>query len=403
MSGVALGGATSKTVWQQLPTVLGLLGVLDDSGAENLSDVQKELGELFNIAVERAVQNCLHDIVDESIQPVIAIEPIETPVSELESNSLAQEIIGELVNTFQQHFQIGEDQLLEVVISIPWHRFTHQKNVNLPQKIRQYVEYASWNRESLKKFIDRRIEVEFEEKRRPHSKRGTDFWSMLFEQSVHNNTGGIPIVEGTFDYVLRHTSYRPREVQRIARLAVEVCARKTNVSPENVIRGVNGIKVNGNHVKEAIGEFVEGAARDRQSEAIRRFHDLEAVLSTLKGVPVPCTVEDLMDRMPTDIQASEGISWLWQSGILGLRGTCAADQVESLTQSIPERNYRVLVDNRKKKYYSWCFFEYNTDGEFHDVFDKYAQNSELKIECVIHPLMHEELAIHLQSKLPIGK
>ena len=147
MSGVALGGATSKTVWQQLPTVLGLLGVLDDSGAENLSDVQKELGELFNIAVERAVQNCLHDIVDESIQPVIAIEPIETPVSELESNSLAQEIIGELVNTFQQHFQIGEDQLLEVVISIPWHRFTHQKNVNLPQKIRQYVEYASWNRE----------------------------------------------------------------------------------------------------------------------------------------------------------------------------------------------------------------------------------------------------------------
>lgn len=286
IAAVAKTETAVRTIWRQIPAALTLLKLLDSSNKTELEGVQAEIEKLFSDRLAEDVQKCLEDIPEDKIAPVIAIEPIETPFSNLEKTSLAQDVISELVNVFQESFQPSDDQLLEVIVSIPWHRFSHNKEINLPQKVRQYVEEIHWNKERLKVFIERRIAWEFDRVGRAPVARGKTYWDQLFEPLVHNDYPRPEAFdERSFDYAIRHTTLRPRELQRIARLAVEVCAAKTGRGIDDILKGHGGIRVNGNHLREAIGKFVEGTSRDRENEAIRRFGHLEEVLPQLKGVP----------------------------------------------------------------------------------------------------------------------
>ena len=187
ISSLSTADSIGKTIWKQIPNALKVLKTLDDKQVSAVEGIQREFSCIFEEKTMVAIQKCLADIKGKKYQPVIAIEPIETPLSDIEESSLAQEVISGLLNVFQSEFQLGEDQLLEVMISVPWHRFSN-KNINLPQKITQYVFYLSWTKDALLKFINKRIEWEFRRVNRAFSTKGTlDAWGSLFKDKVHND------------------------------------------------------------------------------------------------------------------------------------------------------------------------------------------------------------------------
>ncbi|CZF85796.1 hypothetical protein [Grimontia marina] len=358
--------------------------------------------EIFSDRIQDLVQQCLRDIKNENILPIIAIEPIETPFSDLEENSLAQEVISELINIFQQEFQPDDNQLLDIIISVPWHRFSHNSQVNLPQKVRQYVSFVQWTKEKLKIFIENRIQWEFKRVGRQHSSRHGESWKLLFESVVHNNYPRVAFNEDSFSYVLRHTNYRPREVQRIARKAVEICADKTGRNYDDVLKGVGGIRVSGSHIRAAVTDYVDGTSRDRKIESYRRFRKLEEVTASLKGLKIPCKPEDIYERFDSNINQQDAFSWLWQSGMLGIEATCEEGQIENLKHILPPNIMQINVDIRQNEYVRWYFFEYNTRGDYFEIYDQYSRLKGLTLKCTFHPLMFEDFAAHVSDRWPVG-
>ena len=110
------------------------------------------------------------------------------------------------------------NQWMRLEISIPWHR-----NVDYlmrePQKTAQPTGRFNWSGDLLRAFINKRIEHEFTLSRKPARRRGKDAWEELFGEKIRNVWNGKN--EDTFQYFLRHTHHRTRDMIRLARNAVK--------------------------------------------------------------------------------------------------------------------------------------------------------------------------------------
>ena len=68
------------------------------------------------------------------------------------------------------------------------------------------IHYLSWTEEDFKNFLERRLSY-YSKKR---STKFVDIWNEFMPEKVLNHVHGVE--ENTFDYILRHTLYRPRQV-----------------------------------------------------------------------------------------------------------------------------------------------------------------------------------------------
>ncbi len=319
-----------------------------------------------------------------------------------ETQVSVQALISALLNVFQSEFQVNDDQRLEVLISVPWHRYSNE-NINLPQKLKQYVKYLQWDKSGLRRFMCRRIEWEFSRVKRNYTLKGKDAWSILFDDYVFNDYCVPNINEDSFEYLLRHTNYRPREVQRIARMAVEVCAKKAGRSVDEVLKGISGLTVNGHHLKEAVYDYAKEATEDLKSEASRRYPNLPDVFQYTKGLPVPFVCDDLAKRLPKDIVATEAFSILWESGFLGVEVSCAKREYErDFTSLLPNHNHKVNRNFKSEQLNRWYFFEYNSNSEVTELIEQYRANQKLSVQCVIHPRTFESIGAHVKNNWPYG-
>lgn len=95
-----------NTIWSQLPKVLSLLKSWDENQLHHIHSSGDRLHDLFDHKVGKAIQQCLEDIRDHSVQPVVAVEPLDTPHSPLEKEvGLANRVVAALLNVFQAEFQ----------------------------------------------------------------------------------------------------------------------------------------------------------------------------------------------------------------------------------------------------------------------------------------------------------
>jgi hypothetical protein len=84
----------------------------------------------------------------------IAIEPIETPESDLENSPrLANNLVAALLNTFRNYFEPSAESPFYVRITIPWHRFSPEL-LDFPQKLYAYKENIIWTQKDLSEFIN---------------------------------------------------------------------------------------------------------------------------------------------------------------------------------------------------------------------------------------------------------
>jgi len=406
-------GALSMPLWKQIPNILKFIG---DSAerSEVIDDCSIRFSDIFQENIFQEIQKCLRDIKNEEIQPRIIVEPIDTPTSALEEHTgMAQTIITSLLNIYQSNFIKSDDQLLRVDIAVPWHRYSVLK-LNFPQKLIAYKAYLSWTKQELRNFINIRLNSEFENVGRGFSKKGNlDEWDSIFVKTIANDYCYPSVTEGSFEYILRHTHHRPRELQRITRMCIETCSKRTGKSVSDVLKGSAGIRISANHIKEAIRNFtIDAWTMEIMIEAERRFMGINEVVSnSLYGLPVPFAIDDLKKRESDYNKIMKNLDLLWQAGIIGIQLKCLKNREDKKCSENCRVRINILPSDEAKKKYTnkknefcckWTFFEYNWSGDQNEIIHHFQEDPFISIKYIIHPKGFETLLPKVSTNWPVG-
>ena len=89
----------------------------------------------------------------------------------------------------------------ELTIDIDMKIWDSDKHIN-------NTHFISWNKKSLKDFVLKRL-FRYSSN---NSNKFDDVWKTLFPEKIQNNSYNVE--ENTFDYLIRHTLYRPRQLQQ---------------------------------------------------------------------------------------------------------------------------------------------------------------------------------------------
>jgi len=399
-------GGIFKAVWKQIPQAVSIWKGNTDIG-KAATTIQNSMGNLFRDELFQAVRNCLVDIENQNLNLTVAIEPIETPTSDLEDNpSLAQILIASLLNAYRGKFEPSIENPFNLRITIPWHRFTTSA-LDFPQKLLQYKGSVEWGRDELRAFINRRIDWEFRRVGRKYShKGGNDAWSELFPKTIRN--GICRVEEDSFDYFLRHTHHRARDLQRLAREVVEAQARAFRVQVDDVILGKT------TKDKRLVPEIVKDAFRFQGPqltdllivEAERRYPEIRIIVDQMYGMTIPFNESDLKKRLQsTSVDLNRAMECLWDSGILGVslvpETTKASKKIANIFPHQGVRKYH--TDNNGSKYERWSWYEYNWNGNAVEILDKLRRIEQAEPGLVIHPITFEYLAPkYIDPRCPIG-
>ena len=399
-------GGIAVSVWKQLTSVLKLLAQVDSPRLAGAHELKGHFADLLSDKAMQHIQTCLNDIKAHPIQPVIAIEPIETPTSALEQHAaLAQEVVAALLNTFQSKFQpAGERQRLQVCMAIPWHRYSDD-HVDLPQKIKQYKAYLQWSPADLRLFINKRIQYEFSRVKRSFTTKGDqDPWSALFTPTVKNGYCNPEVTEHSFEYALRHTHHRPRELQRLARKCVEECASVLGRSQDDVLKGIGGLRVEEAHFRAATTSYTRDASADVITEARRKFRKMDETVEYIKGMKVPFSKDDLKKRLQNSksIYLQDAIDMLWQAGILGVEVSTRDGASHNLTGLLPEQGLRIYKNSKGKQLHRWYYFEYNYEGDANEFFVRFDGEPNIDVQFIFHPTTFEIFCGRVSIQCPIG-
>jgi len=395
-----VGGSevVSGSIWKQIPEVARI--IFGDSGrADGVFTVHGFLERLFQEKTYHDIQRCLADIRKMFFLPVIAIEPIDSPASVLEDHpGLAQPLLTALLNVYRDKFQPSSDQLIEVNVSVPWHR-VEALELDAPQKMPQYVDYMGWTRPTLKEFVNRRINWEFARLRRHH--RTEELWPMLFDNHVKYEQNKSQTVEESFDYLLRHTHHRPRHIQRLARIAVEKAAKARGMSLDDVLEGKGGT-IDQEDLRETVYDATKTMAQEVINEGGRRFDNLRRLTDEMKGMNVPIKSSDLNKRVIKVCPFNTALDALWEAGIIGLSIATYSPQVaSSLKAELGQAAYRFYRIGNKTAHV-WHLFVYSWDGDYGIAVDRFGKQDSVQSSYVLHPIMFRHLVAHVKSDWPIG-
>ncbi|HHC79282.1 MAG TPA: hypothetical protein ENK46_05325 [Flavobacteriia bacterium] len=376
-----------KTIWKQVPNILDSLTNGGDSNT--FDDIKNSVDSLVSDATYENIIKCLQDIQSDEYLPCIVIEPIETPTSALEKQQgLAQYLIIALLNTFYKYFRPDRRNFF-IRISIPWHRYV-VKETDFPQKIYQHKGSVEWHKEKLKEFIEKRIKWEFDrigKKYNLNSKRG--LWYVLFEDTITNGWCVPAIAEDSFDYFLRHTHYRARDLLRLTRECVLEEAKIKGIGIDDVL--LYG-KISAFTISETFHRVGPQITGQLIEEGNRRFPGLSTLTDHLKGLPLPFSTEEFKKRIKniTNINFNDAINMMWESGLLGV---CA----KPLTQKCSKRLAMHFTAKAKRTYRNkvsemhelWTWFEYNYEGKALELMGKLNHLDCTEHGLVFHPKTFE--------------
>lgn len=392
-------------LWSRIPEVLS--AVFDKK--ELYKDAQKWTSSLQGIRNTKAynsMQDCLHDIGDQEIKPIVAIEPLESPKSKLEKNGIAQPVITALLNVFIKSFASTPNQHLEIQFSIPWHRYIND-NLDMPQKIPSLVGNVKWQKKKLRQLINLRIGWEFKQLDRSINLKGDlDFWDMLFENKVKNDYCRPAIYEESFSYIARHTHHRARDILRIARTAVEHQSSISNCTIDEVLKCKKVSKVSGNTLKEATRKNNFVTTKEIISESQRMYPKIFKLIDAIRGVAVPFSSDNLKgklkDELGDEINSSEALKQLWQSGIIGTEIIPNSTNAFHFLMQTMEKEALQQYESLNKKLHRWYLFEYNSSAGITEILSKYKESSEITVHLILHPSTFENLSQHISQECPLG-
>lgn len=389
------------SIWSYIPTAVNL--ILKKDITSSIQEIQIGIKKFFDNKTVDNIQKCLKDIKDDEVFPSVAIEPIETPYSNLENHNgkVAHLLITSLLNLYKSHFEVTDNQLMQIRLSIPWHRY-NPVSLDFPQKIDQYEGFISWNKEKLKEFIDKRILWEFKEVGRKISSN-INPWHLLFGQRIKNDHCQPEVYEDTFDYILRHTHHRARDLQRLARRCVENQADIYQCELNAIISGK--YEITESCIRDTLRKEGRKSTNELLIEGKRRFNYLEKIEKALFGLSVPFTTDDLKKRLEKyDLDLNNALDILWNVGIVGVMAeTDNHDTIKWLNQTFGTEAKRIFYNKENKAFIRWFWFEYNWESDAPDIIDRLKSLSDVNVSLVLHPRTFEFFVPQNVTKnCPIG-
>jgi len=374
------------SLWTQIPDITGIIFALarGENIKEPMSRVSRSLAEIFDKSSYESVKKCLYDVRKFSIS--VAVEPIETPVSDVENSQLANDIVASLLNTFRKYFEPSIDNPFYVRIAIPWHRF-NVSNLDFPQKIYPYKENIVWSKEELFAFINKRIEWEFRRVGRRYAQNKHP-WYVLFPKEVQNGVTTPPVQEDSFSYILRHTHHRPRDLQRLTRSIVKHYANRRQLPVDEVLLKH---QIDKEAIKNTLRAECPQIAQLLIEEGQRRYGQLYELVEKLRGLPLPFSQDDLKRRIQMmEMDINRAILMLWDVGILGVyvytRYNSKLDL--RLKNNFPPDMLR--IEYAQQNAVCWNWFEYNYTGDPITLLEKIKSlDGEERPLLALHPVTFE--------------
>jgi len=397
-------GQYVESVWSNVSPILKIV-FGDSARSEGAKELQGNIEDVTTATAEEFVLRCLDDLEGKFPQIAIGIEPIDTPKSPLETadKSMAQDVIAALLNVFIRSFQ-PESEGIPVYLAIPWHRYLSEGLVN-PHKRRPYECHLEWRKEELRKFICSRIAWEFRATKRS-VRYDSDTWELLFEKYMTNPYCNGKIREETFDYILRHTHHRPREMQRLCRMSVMQCAKRTGRPVDDIIAGKGNLKVVASDVREAIIEYCNDQIGDFREEVRRKFPDIPALEELIRGISVPFPLSELESRIKRfgiEISLSHLFMELWDAGFVGIEVRCKnVEDPNHISALFSEHCHVQHSTQGGKMHHRWYLFSYNWRSDPLEVFGTTDGSEEIEINCVLHPRTFERFSRNVTHEWPIG-
>ena len=392
--------------WKRFPQML-------ESSPDTIVEA---LNEILHDKTLNDIIYCHLDIIKykkDTIRPIVIMEPIDTPTSQIETGGMAQMMVSSLLNVYYLLMKYQEP-FKWLKICIPWHRYD-TNNLDYPQRFGEWRGIVKWDRENLFKFLNQRILWELQNVKRPI--RQKDAWYNLFEESVIHRDMRPKVKEDSFNFFIRHTHYRPRELLRIARLAVKKQANKDNISiDELLLKG----KVESKVMLDAVDDFSKNNTRDDFLSEISRMYGESYVLeikSLLYGIAIPFTKDEIVKRynraFGTEISyehLSELIQRLWECGIIGIEIGAESNFAPcDLTPILVDLDaqfgknacgfYNSLGNSIMPK---WYLFEYNLLRDPVDLLRTFENDAKIRIRLVLHPGLKNYFYATIDSPCPIG-
>jgi len=408
VEGIANTEKNLRPMWDRIPEVFE---IVFGSAHDPVIKIQQSLEDILSGKAFDAIVTCLNEIATESIQPIIVIEPIDTPNSGLENDEgIAQAVVTSLLNVFYRDFLRSQEPTNWLRICIPWHRWKPDR-LDFPQKIDSYTTCINWNTNKLKEFIDARIKWEFSRIGRK-TKDTTDYFSQLFVKEIKNDACTPEIIEDSFLYILRHTHHRPRDLQRMVRHAVLKHAEINRISPDEVLSGKDGLRVTAQNIKESIREVCEKKMLDEFFNEMGRKYsktDMFYVRDLVSKIPVPFKLDHLIRRHESikkaDIKPWEIIDIekkLWESGLIGIEITPQPSSVRDLLGYFGREGFRQYDLKGGATLVRWYFFEYNYNQPPSVLLNRFEQAVDGEASFVLHPSTFEFLLPIVSKACPIG-
>jgi len=393
---------------------------------DSLSGIQSDFNELVSDKVFQSIQKCLFEIKEKEIQPIIAIEPIESPNTDIELKlGLARPLVISLINTFRNYFIRDETQLIRVILVIPWHLIpvyysstTWDKDsweefyglqVDRPQHIYQYINEIECDKKRLYKLIKARIGWELENVKRKHK---GDEWKLLFCEKVRTEQNKKIWFENSFDYVCRYTRHRARDIIRVARECVSEFIKENNIGLKNFLKGYSKSKIDSNTIRRVVVRLNNIFTNDLQTEGMRRHIELNKILAEIYNLKIPCSMKIFEERVKkTGIDIQRAIYILWNCGYLGieisLNNRISNDKneriiyIQRITSDLGKDTFIEYKHNRKF-IERWFLFQYNFDRNPNYILQDYDSLDYSSAKIIFHPIIFSTFNIKSISDYPIG-
>lgn len=399
--------------WERVPEITSI--IRGDKSASTVVD-RATLEKIFSEEILNSIVDCLNDINGKPIQPIIMIEPIDTPKSGLEDDGIAQKVVSSLLNVYYKKLLKFQEPIFWIRICIPWHRWKPSHS-DLPQKMSSYATFIKWSNRKLREFIDSRIKWEFDYVGRKG--KGEDYWSQLFGSVITNDAFEKPVDEDCFSYILRHTHHRPRDLQRMARKIVENQADQSRVQPDDILYEKE--KITQQVIKESVKEVCSIKMENEFFvEMERRYKriDIPYIIDLVSGLSIPFGLDDIVNRHKILMQEQNikpgqlyyTLRQLWESGIIGIEITPPPEAtsviMRHLRNILPSEGYIKHTWKSGKVIERWFFFEYNwTESQPPFALIKRFGNAKGKdgeAQFVLHPATFEKLMPSYRSEYPLG-
>ncbi len=214
-------------------------------------------------------------------------------------------------------------------------------------------------------------------------------WNILFEDKVENGWCSPSVAENSFDYFLRHSHYRARDILRLARETLFEAAKQHRIPVDEVLKTK---RISASIIIDTFHKVGQPITKQLIEEGNRRFPGLTKLTDNLRGLPLPFTTDDLVKRIKElpDISFNDAMNMLWESGILGVSATPESDRCSRrLALAFTANAKRQYINKLNQRNEIWTWFEHNYEGKANDLLSKLSHFDCAEFGLVLHPKTFE--------------